>query len=80
MILGENILALLVLALGGALAVGNLLALVRPKPAEARSEDDLDRPPVGRSLLMIGIGLIATVWALASLFAGDPGIDPPAPQ
>lgn len=65
MFLGENLLAWLVLALGGALAVGNLLAIVRP-PAQTES-GDLRKAPVGRSLLMAAVGLIAAVWALATL-------------
>jgi len=64
--LGDNLLVLLVLALGGALAVGNILALVRPR-TEA-GEGELERPPLGRSLIQIGIGLIAAIWALVSLF------------
>jgi len=63
--LGNDLLAWLLLALGGAMAVGNGLALVRP-PARAR-QGDLPRAPVGRSILMVVIGLVAAVWALASL-------------
>jgi hypothetical protein len=63
--LGNDLLAWIVLALGGAMAVGNALALVRP-PAKT-SEGDLPRAPVGRSLLMVAIGLLAAIWALASL-------------
>jgi hypothetical protein len=63
--LGNDLLAWIVLALGAAMAVGNALALVRP-PAK-RSEGDLPRAPVGRSLLMLAIGLLAAIWALASL-------------
>ena len=66
--LGEDLLPLLVLALGGALAVGNLLALVRP-PREARP-GELTRAPLGRSLVMFAVGLVATIWAVASLTAG----------
>ena len=68
MFLGENLLSWLLLAMGGALAVGNLLALVRPR--DVGSTEDLDRPPLARSLLMIGIGTVAAIWALASLVAG----------
>ena len=64
---GPDLLAYLVLALGGAMAVGSLLALVRP-PA-SRSEGDLERAPLGRSLAFAGVGLVAAVWALASLLA-----------
>ena len=63
--LGNDLLAWLVLALGGAMAVGNGLALIRP-PAKTR-EGDLARPPVGRTLVMMAIGGIAALWALASL-------------
>jgi len=65
MFLGEDLLAYLVLALGGALAVGNVLAIVRP-PDEAR-EGDLERAPVARSIAMAVVGGIAAVWAAASL-------------
>lgn len=66
--LGEDLLPLLVLALGGALAVGNGLALVRP-PRQSQP-GELSRAPVGRSLVMLGLGLVAAVWALASLTTG----------
>lgn len=65
MFLGEDLLALLVLALGGAMVVGNGLALVRPPPAPR--EGELSKAPPARSLVMITIGLVAAVWALASL-------------
>ncbi|HUP70417.1 MAG TPA: hypothetical protein VM142_11465 [Acidimicrobiales bacterium] len=65
MFLGDDLLPLLVLALGAAMVMGNGLALVRP-PEQPR-EGELERAPAGRSVLMIGIGLLATLWALASL-------------
>jgi hypothetical protein len=68
MFLGEDLLAWLVLAFGGALFVGNLAAVVKP-PAEAE-EGALERAPVGRSLVFAGIGLLAALWALASLLSG----------
>jgi len=68
MILGENLVVLLVMALGGALAVGNFLALVRPN--HAPGHDELERPPLGRALAMIAVGLLAAVWALVSLMTG----------
>jgi hypothetical protein len=63
--LGENLVVLLVLALGAALALGNIVALVNPR--EDIDEGELARPPLGRSITMISIGLIAAVWALLSL-------------
>jgi hypothetical protein len=67
MFLGEDLLAWLVLAIGGALAVGTVLALVRP-PKEHES-GDLNRPPMARSVVMIALGTIAAVWGLASLLS-----------
>jgi len=68
MFLGEDLLAYLVLAIGGAMAVGSILALVRPP--EVRGEGDLERAPLGRSLAFAVIGLIGALWALASLVSG----------
>lgn len=68
MFLGDNLLPYLVLALGAALVFGHGLALVRP-PKEV-NDDELARAPVGRSAVMIGIGLVAAIWALASLLTG----------
>jgi hypothetical protein len=56
---------LLVLALGAALVVGNVFALTRP--AAKPKDGDLSRPPVARTLVMIGIGLVAAIWAIATL-------------
>ena len=65
MFLGQDLLPLLLLALGGAMVVGNGLALVRP-PRRVK-KDELARAPLARSLVMIGVGFVAAVWALATL-------------
>lgn len=67
--LGEDLLAWLVLAFGGALFVGNLLAVVRP-PERQLDDANLERAPITRSLVFAGIGLVAAMWALASLISG----------
>ena len=69
MFLGEDLLAWLVLAFGGALFVGNGLAIVKP-PAQQLDESNLERAPLLRSAVYAGIGLVAAVWALASLVSG----------
>jgi len=69
LLLGDNLLPLLVLALGGAMAVGSILALVRP-PAAPTQQGDLPRAPVVRTVTFASIGLLAALWALASLVAG----------
>lgn len=68
MFLGKDLLAWLVMALGAALFAGNLLAVIKPPPST--KEGDLDRAPVARSILMAVVGLIAAIWALASLISG----------
>ena len=60
--LGDDSLAWIVLALGAAMVVGNILALLRP-PAEQDT-----RPPLGRTVAMVALGGIAAIWGLASLF------------
>jgi hypothetical protein len=64
--LGDDLLAWLVLALGGALLVGNVLAIVRP-PDQPREESALERAPIARSIVMAVVGGVAAIGALASL-------------
>lgn len=68
MFLGENLLAWLVLAIGAAMAAGNLTALVRP-PRKVVPETASGRPPLTRTLITALIGITAGVWALSSLLA-----------
>jgi hypothetical protein len=68
MLLGDDLLPLLVLAFGAAMAVGSGLALVRPP--QSRAEGDLEKAPLGRSIMMIVVGTVAAIWAVASLVAG----------
>ncbi len=66
MFLGEDLLAWMVIALGGAMFAGNVAALVRP-PKQRRDANDLTKAPVVRSVVMATIGAIAMVWAFVSL-------------
>ena len=66
MFLGEDLLAWIVIALGGAMFAGNVAALVRP-PKQRRDANDLTKAPVVRSVVMATIGAIAMVWAFVSL-------------
>ena len=63
----DELLPLLVLALGAAMLIGPLLAIVRPRPEV--KEGELERPPLARSLAFMAVGLLASVWAVASLVA-----------
>lgn len=69
MFLGDDLLPFLVLAFGGALFAGNVLAVVKP-PQRQLDEAHLERAPVARSLTFATIGLVAAIWAIASLVAG----------
>jgi hypothetical protein len=65
--LGDDLLPWIVLAIGGALAVGTALALVRPR--EDTEGNDLARPPLARSIVMIVLGGLAALWGAASLLS-----------
>jgi hypothetical protein len=62
---GEELLPLLVLAIGGAMLVGNAMAWLRPRTDVKPGE--LERPPAARTATMVAIGAVAMLWALASL-------------
>ena len=66
-LLGDDLIVWLVLALGAALLLGNVLALVKPPPVP--KDGELAAAPRGRSILMACIGFIAAAWALGSLVA-----------
>lgn len=68
MFLGDDLLPLLVLAFGGAMAVGSVMALVRPPDAVQRGE--LEPAPRARSITFAVIGALAAIWAIASLLSG----------
>jgi hypothetical protein len=61
----DDLLPLLVLALGAAMLIGPFLALVRPR--QEVKEGELERPPLARSLAFMAVGLVASIWAVASL-------------
>ena len=65
MFLGENLLPWLLLALGGALGVGNLLAIFRPSVDAETGE--VRQAPLGRSIGMAVVGFVVAIWGLASL-------------
>jgi hypothetical protein len=70
--LGEDLLAWLLLALGGAMAVGNMAALIRPPTGSGQSGEvsgGLERPPLWRSLIYIILGSAVSIWALVTLVA-----------
>ena len=67
MFLGKDLIVWLLLALGGALFAGNVMALVRPP--QQQKEGDLAQAPRSRSMFMAAIGLVVAVAALGALLA-----------
>lgn len=67
--LGDNLLPYLVLAFGGAMAVGTAMALFRPPEDTTKPKPELDRSTLLRSWLFIVVGAVAAIWAAASLLS-----------
>ncbi|MCY4037757.1 MAG: hypothetical protein OXF64_09950 [bacterium] len=76
---GPDIMTFLLMALGGALAVGNIAALINPDgprqrrggiPPPPGAPDERPRPKKGRSAVMIAVGAVTVIWAIASLIGG----------
>ena len=67
----DEVLRELLVALGAALFIGNLLALVRRRAPASLAEDGqvLRQPPLARTLAFLLIGLVVAFWGLASLLA-----------
>jgi hypothetical protein len=71
----DEVLRELLVAMGGALFVGNLMALVRrrapaPVPEDAEDGHALPQAPLARTLTYLVIGFVVAFWGLASLIAG----------
>ena len=66
--LGEDLIPYLVLALGAALLVGNVAAMARPR--RAGDSGEMVRAPLWRAVPLALVGLVAAIWALATLLAG----------
>ena len=67
--LGDDLLPYLVLAFGGAMAIGTAVGLLRPP--EQRRGEDAATPQVSkaRAFVFITVGTVAAIWALASLLS-----------
>ena len=70
----DEVLRELFVALGAALFVGNLFALIRRRaPASVAQPEDgnaLPKAPVGRTVTFMALGFLMAFWGLASLLAG----------
>jgi hypothetical protein len=68
----DEVLRELLVAMGAALFVGNLMALLRRRAPASVADDGhaLPRPPVGRTIAFMIMGLVIALWGLASLLAG----------
>ena len=77
----DEVLRELLVAMGAALFVGNLMALLRRRAAVSPGEageageagedgDALPRAPVARTVTYMVMGFVIAFWGLASLLAG----------
>jgi hypothetical protein len=68
----DEVLRELLVAMGAALFLGNLMALVRRRAPASLAEDGevLPQPPLARTLTFLLIGFVVAFWGLASLLAG----------
>ena len=70
----DEVLRELLVAIGAAMVVGNLLALLRRRaPASITPSEDGEVPPqapVARTVVFLVIGFVVALWGLASLLAG----------
>ena len=66
----DDVLRELLVALGAALFLGNLLALFRRRPPASLADDGdetLTRAPLARTVAYLLIGFVVMVWGIASL-------------
>jgi hypothetical protein len=68
LLLGDDLIVWILLALGGAMFAGNVMALVRP-PTVKRDDGDLEQAPRGRSIVMAVVGFVAAIAAIAALLS-----------
>jgi hypothetical protein len=70
----DEVLRELLVAMGAALFLGNLMALARRRaPASLTESDDdhaLPEAPLARTLTYLVIGFVVAFWGIASLVAG----------
>jgi hypothetical protein len=75
----DELLLELMAAVGAALFIGNLVALVRhrrdretapTRREQARGDADLPEAPLARTLVYMALGFVVMVWGAGSLLAG----------
>jgi hypothetical protein len=68
----DEVLRELLVAMGAALFVGNLMALLRRRASVAAAEDGqaVPRLPVRRTVAFMVMGFVVALWGLASLLTG----------
>ncbi|HEV7864022.1 MAG TPA: hypothetical protein VGR20_15025 [Acidimicrobiia bacterium] len=70
----DEVLRELLVAMGAALFLGNLMALLRRRTPATVTEDEeghvLQQAPLARTLTYLMIGFVVALWGVASLVAG----------
>lgn len=67
--LGEDFFPWMILAFGAAMVVGNVLALVKPPQDSNDDELETSKAPVARAVVLIIVGVAASLWGIASLLS-----------
>ena len=71
----DEVLRELLVAMGGALFVGNLMALLRRRapaavrPPDSEGSEALPEAPLARTVPYLVIGFVVALWGIASLIA-----------
>lgn len=65
----DQVLLELLIAVGAALFLGNLLALIRRRREGQADAGDLEKAPAARTIVYIVIGFVVMVWGVGSLIA-----------
>ena len=70
----DEVLRELLVAMGAALFVGNLMALIRRRapaaPNQSEDEHALPQAPLARTITYLVLGFVVAIWGIASLVAG----------
>jgi hypothetical protein len=70
----DEVLRELLVAMGAALFLGNLMALIRRRAPASLTESEeghaLPQAPLGRTVTYLVIGFVVALWGVASLVAG----------
>lgn len=71
LLLGDNLIPWLMLAVGAALAVANIAAYIKPPLVDPKNPNSERRPPapLQRVVPFVVVGVVLSIWAAATLLS-----------